>query len=476
MGSFATGSICGGGMFSSEIDHRLHTLSQRLGGIVLGSILMVGVTASMISARTTIVSFLVLALGFLAAGIAQRGVGVRRLRGGEAAWALAALLCFAAVSSLWSDVPSEPLGKVGAALLVGVGAVVIFSSLADQRRPSLLHIGEGLWLGFTLGVAYLLVEVLTDQAIKIAAYNLIGIQAGDLKPPPYTLWNGGRLIGLARDDLSRNIAPAALLLWPTLLVMRGCLPPSIRRAGAIGLGLLTAFVVLASPHAASKLALIAGFIAFGIAAVSPVWARRVAGSAWVLACLGVVPAVLGLYRLDLHHSQRLQPSARHRIVIWNHTAETMLQRPLLGVGASMTYIIGPQQEQKHKHQIVLPETLSTHSHNVYLQTWFELGLVGATLLALFGLALVSVISGLQPVVQPYGYAAFASGMAMAGVSYGMWQQWFLALFALSAVSIGIGARLLRAPDASAAREGSERGVVDIAAGTAGIEGLVVGRR
>jgi O-antigen ligase len=87
-------------------------------------------------------------------------------------------------------------------------------------------------------------------------------------------------------------------------------------------------------------------------------------------------------------------------------------------------------------------TLSTHAHSVFLQTWFELGLVGATLLTLFGLALVQSIMALGAAVRPYALATFASTAVMAASSYGMWQYWYLAMFGLCAATFGVGARLL----------------------------------
>jgi O-antigen ligase len=86
-------------------------------------------------------------------------------------------------------------------------------------------------------------------------------------------------------------------------------------------------------------------------------------------------------------------------------------------------------------------TLSTHSHSIYLQTWFELGLIGATLLTLLGLAILQAIRALEVSLQRYAYATFASAAIMAASSYGMWQIWFIATFGLCAVLFVLGANL-----------------------------------
>ena len=85
---------------------------------------------------------------------------------------------------------------------------------------------------------------------------------------------------------------------------------------------------------------------------------------------------------------------------------------------------------------------SIHSHSVYLQTWFELGLIGALLLSAFGLSIIGAIRRLAPRLQQYGLATFATAAAMASVSYGMWQAWFMASFGLCAALFVLGAQCL----------------------------------
>ena len=105
--------------------------------------------------------------------------------------------------------------------------------------------------------------------------------------------------------------------------------------------------------------------------------------------------------------------------------------------------LGPQLEQtlETPPDEQFRRTLSTHSHSVYLQTWFELGLVGATLLTLLGLAILQAIRALAVPLQRYAYATFASAAIMAASSYGMWQIWFIAMFGLCAALFALGAEL-----------------------------------
>jgi O-antigen ligase len=111
------------------------------------------------------------------------------------------------------------------------------------------------------------------------------------------------------------------------------------------------------------------------------------------------------------------------------------------VGARTTYVMGPRLEPEvvTRPGEAFKRTLSTHSHSIYLQTWFELGLIGATLLTLLGLAMLQGISSLGADLKPYAYATFVTAALMAASSYGMWQIWFVGLFALCAALFGVGA-------------------------------------
>jgi O-antigen ligase len=171
---------------------------------------------------------------------------------------------------------------------------------------------------------------------------------------------------------------------------------------------------------------------------SALWSHRLLCAGWVIACLAVVPLTLTLHRLDLHNAPWLQDSFRHRIIIWNHTAEETLKSPIFGIGAGMMYRLDP-------HGVVPEEGEqwsggAVHAHNVYLQTWFELGAIGAALLTLIGLAVLERMKRVPADVLPFAHATFASAMAMAAASYGTWQAWFIAMFEMTFIMFAIALR------------------------------------
>jgi O-antigen ligase len=79
-----------------------------------------------------------------------------------------------------------------------------------------------------------------------------------------------------------------------------------------------------------------------------------------------------------------------------------------------------------------------HSHNVYLQTWYETGAVGAALLLLSGLLIVRELAQAPQRAQPYLYSTFATCALLGGTSFGLWQPWFMASFGLVAAFAMLG--------------------------------------
>jgi O-antigen ligase len=85
---------------------------------------------------------------------------------------------------------------------------------------------------------------------------------------------------------------------------------------------------------------------------------------------------------------------------------------------------------------VRAQRLPLHTHNGPLQIWLELGLVGALLATALVLAL-----GWQA-TSPGSAGAFACAIAIASLSYGVWQGWWLCLLAMLAL---VSRQLTREP-------------------------------
>jgi O-antigen ligase len=257
-----------------------------------------------------------------------------------------------------------------------------------------------------------------------------------LEPARYFTWQGGRIIAVASDDLKRNAVSIPLLLWPTLMATRP-LPDPWRSSVAGFLVLMAAWVVFAEPGQTTKLALVVGSLSFILARFLRRAALIAITAAWVSTCLGAVPAAFLLHRLDLQHAHWLQLSGQLRVFIWNDIAHLFLGAPLLGVGADMTYVLKPVLHELPTTVPALGVYAIPHPHNVYLQVWFELGLVGALLFLATGLCCLTKIARARVPEGPYAFALFAASATLIGSSYGMWQIWFMCQFAFIVALYGL---------------------------------------
>ena len=372
-------------MFSSELDRVRHPLSSRGPGILLGSIVMIALTAAIVGPRTLAFTYWIVVAGFLLAAALRGDIEFRQVRPGPVAISLAAFLLYALLSAFWAIQPEVALTKASMALAIAASALLIWSMLINETRANLLHMGEGVCIGLLLGLLYLLIELLTDQSIKLWLYRAIRLGPEDLNPRSFFKWDGRSLVAISKDDVTRSIAPAVLCLWPTLMIIRGAWPTPWRTAGGLFLVLLATVVVMISWHESSKLALVAGLGAFTLSCLSARWAARLLVVAWVWHVYGGCPGGAAGTSACICTAHR---GCRTRRVIASSSGISRQKRrsksPWLGVGANMTYVLGPEIESETP---ILPgetlkRTLSIHSHSIYLQTWFELGLVGAVLLTL----------------------------------------------------------------------------------------------
>ena len=425
-------------MFSSDLDRGSNPLRTRLWGVFLGMIVMLLIMAALISPRTLPFSVPVLFIAAIyGAGMRNQHKAVIPALGGGSLSVLG-YVSFAAVSGLWATVPyAAPMHAVTAGLFCVAAGLISRAFLMEPRR-NIFHVAEGVWLGFAIGLLYLLIEFLTHQTIKIHLYNALELVPGILRPPTYFKWDGPRLVSIAPDDLTRNMAPVTLWLWPAFLAIKGSVPRRLGTYLTAALFVLAAAVIFKSEHETSKASLIGGGLIFVLALYVPLWSERLLRVTWVLACLATIPVALLLFRANLQSAKWVQPTFQHRIMIWNYTAEQTLKSPVFGIGAGMMYeLYGPHPTEG------TPEAYDPHvphAHSVYLQTWFELGVIGAALLTLLGLAVLERLRLLGPHIAPYGQATFASAAIMAAASYGIWQLWFLGMYAVTIILFAIGLR------------------------------------
>jgi O-antigen ligase len=327
------------------------------------------------------------------------------------------------LGALWAGKPSAAVEKSALLLAVTLIAFAASRAIAAVDEPQLSQASRAFAVGAFIGALFVLFELLTDGAIT-------------------RLVTKGRWFETA--ELRQSTALLAFHLWPALLAL-SAVAGRARRATWIGLLVVAISVpILLSDRMSSQVALVSSLIVFPLAYI---WRRAVVHVLAALWCLGfvlILPAAFLAYKADLHLATWVPKAAQARMIIWEFTAERVLERPWLGIGAGSTPALRvPWREAEQPEGFVYPRTTGAHAHNLFLQTWYELGLAGAILVAIAGALLVLRIPLLPIEAQPFAAATFTVFLATVSTSWGMWQTWLVCGVGLMLLYLLIAARAAR---------------------------------
>jgi O-antigen ligase len=355
--------------------------------------------------------------------------------------ALVACLLFAAyvfVNAAWSV---DPLAGSGKAALLTALILVTFATVKATEvldKESLTRAATAFAAGALLGAVFILVELLTGG---IVTRTLVG-WIPSLSSPKHFRTENGVLVTIRLSKLDQNVNLALFHLWPGLLALMALV--GSRRAIAAALLVTTiAAVVILSEHDSSQVALIVSGLAVLAALKWRAQVIRALAVLWCAAFVLVIPVSFLAYDSGLHLKDWLPQSARARVILWEYTAEETLERPLLGVGVDSTPRLREQQRAKFGRTtpegFIYPRTMGHHAHNIYLQTWYELGVLGALLLAAAGVSVALLMLLLPAAAQPFAVGTFAAFAVVGAFAWGMWQSWFMCAVALLPIYVRVAA-------------------------------------
>jgi O-antigen ligase len=329
----------------------------------------------------------------------------------------------------------DPLAGLGkAALLLGLilftFAAVRAASVLDKMTLSGAAIAFA--AGALLGTLFVMVELLTHGIVTRTVVSWLPFLASQKH---FDISNGV-ITEIHLSKLDQNVNVAKFHLWPGLLALIGL--ASTRRAMATMVFFaVIATVIAISKHDSSQVALVVSSVVVILAWKWRTLVIRALAVFWFAAFVLVIPANFAAYDNGLHFAEWLPKSARARIILWEYTSEQTLERPLLGAGVDSTPLLTNQQKATFARErpkgFVYPRTMGHHAHSIFLQTWSELGAIGAMLLAVAGAAVALSILLLPAVTQPFAAGAFAAFAVVGAFAWGMWQSWFMCAAALLAM-------------------------------------------
>jgi exopolysaccharide production protein ExoQ len=321
---------------------------------------------------------------------------------------LAAGVSWAALTCLWPLAAKDALGLAGSLAVLFIVIFLLMDRAQTITAPQRTVIGTMLVAGFGLGVALLGLELIADLPL---ANLLRGDRAGQdhlelsllnpaltvlvlmAWPVGYTVWQRWNRAVIAVPVVVVGLVwlGTSVTAWIAMAAGVGAfaLVAFVGRRGATGLGLASAIAVLAAPMIAQ----------------------------------GVTPDRVE-QMLD-----GVRPSAIHRIYTWEFTADRIAEHPFVGWGLDSSRAIPGGQELVVENG----PALSLHPHNASLQIWLELGLPGAVILAALLLVIARGVANVQPLAMAPAAAAFVAAIVFANLSFGIWQNWWVAALGFTAV-------------------------------------------
>ena len=320
--------------------------------------------------------------------------------------ALFTALVWACASAFWSpwrpaDLDEQTGLKLVFMLALYGCAVSAARAVPEGRLPRLL---SGLATAAGVLALFLLFEALTSAA----GYKVLLGLIGQTVRPDYAI-----------KIVAQGLYVLTLLAPPALAAVSGrtrWILGLVLGAGIIGPALVFGYD---APLLALACAILAAGLVLGLPSLGPRLLAGLSAGGFLLApVLAKGAFALGL---DERIAPLLSESWLQRLGYWGKAVDWIWARPLPGWGLDASRAFGPG--------------IQLHPHNAPLQIWMELGLIGAVAAAIVW---ASIFSGLsRPVRTPAAAAATATAVAyliFGAVSFGVWQEWWLALGALSALA------------------------------------------
>jgi O-antigen ligase len=374
-------------------------------------------SSPLLLAIATVLSVMALWRSDRLAPVISRATGAARAPGAILSIGLLSLM---AISMLWAHDRASSANQFLQFILpviFGVFLALAFPVIADSRRTAW-------WLaGAAIAALIMAIDLKTGLMLRKLT--------------------GGRVVEFSYN---RGLVTLVVLAWPLLALAQA--------RGRIWWGLALLAIppaVLAGESQTAVLGMLVGLAIFPVAWLAPRLTRR-AGLLAMLVVLATAPLIGTIASKALGAGFHKTFAAGHsddRVEIWLSFEAATHQHWISGNGFGSTLNMqkAPVAAEVPPERVLLLG--AGHPHNAFLQLWAELGLVGAILAALLAIRLFDAVGRLKPLLQPFVLTWIAVISAIALVSHGAWQAWWIAAIAASAAGFLAIERELRADEAAA---------------------------
>ena len=325
-------------------------------------------------------------------------------------------LAWLLATAIWALEPASAARLwLSVAVMSGLGLALIAAARALDARQG-ARVSRLVAIGAVALAAFFAVEITTGGWITralVATWNRA------------TPWHSP--IPTASNLLGPSSAALAILAWPAALALH-------RRSARIGAAFVAALAAILLAQT-----MLASFVAFaaGLAAGAVVWAWGRRGAALVVAGIALVnlalfvAAPMIVARIDAGAlAPDVSTSWIQRLYILAFALDRIAEHPILGWGFDAARAIGRGVAGPYPGTAALP----LHPHNLWAQVWLETGAIGLGLGAwLVWLILAACArAGATPAARASATGLAVTYLVIGNISYGAWQNWWLAIAWLGA--------------------------------------------
>ena len=333
---------------------------------------------------------------------------------------MAGFLLVCSASALWAVEPQRTLEITGLAWLLFLCWLTVRLWADRQSVKRVTMVTRWICVAILAFAVLLCSEVLTDQYIHRYLVNDIGMS---MSIPNYYDTAGDR-IRVLLQFLSQHMATLSYLFWPTLLAIVLTFGKS-RFIFMFAFSVLTAYAVWNSDNQTAMLSLCLGAALFALAWQLPRLAIGVAAVTWIAATIAIVPLTYVVHDvLQLQLNPHIPASGQARFPIWYEVASRVGEQPYIGHGVvSLQALVLSGNGFLGEH---------AHAHNVFLQTWYETGILGSLLLLACALVLLVRLYHYPRRFVCYGVATLATvSISFVTTAWELWVPWHLGAVALA---------------------------------------------
>ncbi len=351
------------------------------------------------------------------------------------------LIAVLMVACIWAVEPLDSFLKVFGLGLVGVLAISVWRMGKGWSDATVIALTQGLVIGMAIASIYIAIETLTDRELTRQIHTWIPqLRIGYEKH--YRLNEAGEIIRVSHSVINRATFAYSSLFWPALLGVYATFHGRTRFILGAILVVTAASILANSTHQSSQLALVVSSVVVLIGLVNVRLAKWSVGLILLGLFLLIVPFSLYAEKAGWHANPWVHRTAQARLILWGYTAERVLENPIFGVGTNSTRALDearPRQSIEKPKGYVKARRTTAHPHNIFLQLWYETGVLGVLAALAFFLALLGRAGTLGLREQQVSLAHYAMLIFLTMASYSVWQTWFQAVVGLSAMAMLLSA-------------------------------------